>query len=222
MIVFAPHPGDETWGCGGIIPKKISEGFEVSVVVITDGRYAYSNMLNIHSDPTPSELKEIRKEEVKKATAILGVKEENLLFLDFEDGMIEKNEREVEEKITEILRENSPFEAYFPYEKDYHSDHRATNRIVKNSIEKLGLDTISYQYSIVLKYERIGPLIDAVLNIFKRNMFYADISQFLKLKKAAIQEIKSEVSIISSKQKKPLVEDCSKFLKNRTLFYVSK
>ena len=60
VIVFAPHPDDETWGCGGSIAKKISEGFEVIVVILTDGRYAFSEIFGINSDPTPEELKEIR------------------------------------------------------------------------------------------------------------------------------------------------------------------
>ncbi len=223
IVVFAPHPGDETWGCGGTIAKKISEGYEVIIVIITDGRYAFSEILNINTDPTPSELKEIRKEETRKATSILGVKRENLLFLDFEDGMLKDNEEEAEEKITMILRENPPpIEVYFPYEKDYHIDHRATNRIVRNSIEKLNLHAKGFQYSIVQKYGRIGKLIDGVFNLFKHNMVRVDISQFLTLKEAAIKEIKSEISIISSEQKRPLVEDFSEFLKNSTSFYINK
>jgi LmbE family N-acetylglucosaminyl deacetylase len=223
MIVFAPHPGDETWGCGGIIAKRVSEGYDLIIIVMTDGRYAFSKVLNIHSDPTPSELKEIRKCEVKRTTKILGVPEENLLFLDFEDGMLEENEKEAEEKVTAILRENPPpVEVYYTYENDCHIDHRVTNRIVRNSIEKLNLHVIKYQYSILKKYGRIGKLIYGVLNIFKRNMVRVDVSQFLALKKAAIKEIKSEVSIISGKQTKPLVEDFSEFLKDKTLFYINK
>jgi len=223
IIVFAPHPDDETWGCGGIIAKKISEGHEVIIVVMTNGKHAFSKVLGINSDPTPGELKEIRKEEVKRSTRILGVKEENLLLLDFEDGMLEKNEREAQEKVIEILRENPPpAEVYFPYEKDYHIDHRVTNRIVKNSIKKLGVHTTGYRYSITQKFGRIGPLIDAFFNLFSRNMMRVDISEFLPLKEAAVKEFKSEVSIISSRQKRPLIEEIGKLLKNEEIFYVDK
>jgi LmbE family N-acetylglucosaminyl deacetylase len=103
VIVFAPHPDDETLGCGGTIAKKTSEGYEVFVVIITDGRHAFSKVLGINSDPNPEEIKQIRKEEVIKATRILGVPITNLLFLDFEDRTLEKHEKEAEEKIIEIL-----------------------------------------------------------------------------------------------------------------------
>ena len=219
-IVFAPHPDDETWGCGGTIAKKLREGYEILIVVMTDGRYAFKKVLGIDSDPTPEELKEIRKEEIKRAVKILGVPEENIVFLNFIDGELEKHEKEAEEKVAKILSENDPAEIYIPYKKDSHPDHRATYRIVKNVIKKLNISASIYQYSIGQKYARIGPIIDSLLNIFKHNMIRIDISEFFSLKKAAVKEFKSEVSIISSKQQKPLAEDISKFLKKQEVFYV--
>jgi len=220
IIVFAPHPDDETWGCGGTIAKRISEGYEVLIVVMTDGRYAFLKMLGIDSDPTPEELKVIRKEEVKRATKILGVPEENLIFLDFVDGALENNEEKAEEKVTEILSKNHPVEVYVPYKHDGHPDHRAAYRIVRNSIRKLAVSTATYQYSIGQKYGRIGPIIDALLNLLKRNMVRVDISKFLSLKKAAAKEFKSELKTISSKQHNPLTDDIKKFLNSKEMFYI--
>jgi len=220
IIVFAPHPDDETWGCGGTIAKKLREGYKVLIVVMTDGRYAFKKVLGIDSDPTPEELKEIRKEEVKRAVKILGVPEENLVFLNFIDGELEKHEKEAEEKVVEILSENNPSEIYIPYKKDSHPDHRATYRIVKKAIKKLGLHASLYQYSIGQRYARIGPIIDSLINLFKHHMIRVDISEFLTLKETAVKEFKSEVSIISSKQEKPLAENISKFVKSYEIFYI--
>lgn len=222
IVVFAPHPDDETFGCGGTIAKKIKEGYEVIIVLVTDGRYAFSKLLGIESDPTPIQLKEIRKEEVKRATKILGVKEKNLFFLDFEDGSLYKHEKELQEKIIEILKKTNPVEVYFPYEKDSHPDHRAVNRVVRDSIRRLGLKTMKYKYSVGQKYGRIGPLIDIFLNLFKKNMIWNDISEFLPTKRAAIEEFKSEISIISRSQKRPLMRKIGKFLKNKEIFYIDK
>ncbi|QJD31203.1 PIG-L family deacetylase [Methylococcus geothermalis] len=38
-IVFAPHPDDEVFGCGGAIMRHISAGDSVRVIVVTDGAY---------------------------------------------------------------------------------------------------------------------------------------------------------------------------------------
>ena len=220
IVVFAPHPDDETWGCGGTIAKKIREGYEVQIVIMTDGRYAFQSVLGIDSDPTPEELKEIRREEVKRAVKILGVPEENMVFLDFVDGELENHENEAVEKVVKILNENDPAEIYIPYKKDGHPDHRATYRIVKNAIKKLGISTSVYQYSIGQKYARIGPIIDSLINLFKRHMIHVDISEVFPLKETAVKEFKSEVSVISDKQKKPLAEDISKFLRKQETFYI--
>jgi len=224
IIVFAPHPDDETFGCGGTIAKRVREGYEVLVVVLTDGRYAFLEELGIDSDPTPEELKEIRKEELKRVVKILGVREENLFFLDFEDGTLDKNEEKAEEKVMEILSKNSPVEVYFPYEKDCHPDHCATNRIVRNSIKELGLPTRMYKYSILRRYARVGPLIDALLNLFRRNMIRVDISEFLSLKVEAANELESMVSITSSNQIKPVLcaRVVKKLLKREETFFIDK
>jgi LmbE family N-acetylglucosaminyl deacetylase len=223
VIVFAPHPDDETCGCGGTIAKRVSEGYDVRIVSMTDGSHAFSEVLGIDSEPTPNELKEIRKEEAKRAARILGVQDKNLLFLDFEDTMLEKNKTEAQAKVVEILRENpAPTEVYFPYEKDCNADHRVTNCIVRNAIKKLGIPTKEYRYTIERKYARVGPRKDALFNLFRHNMVRVDISKFLPTKEAALKEFTSMISIISSAQERPVMKNVAKYLKGEEVFYVDK
>lgn len=221
IIVFSPHPDDETFGCGGTIAKKISEGYDVVIVIMTDGRYSFSVRCGIESNPTPEELKYIRKEEVRRAAKILGVPEENLLFLDFEDTMLEKSEREAHKKVFELLKQKPPpVEVYYPYRKDCHPDHRVTNRIVRSVIKELGIQPMEYRYSIMRTCARIGPMADTFLNLFKRNMIHVDISKFLHLKKAAANEFKSEISTLSSRQVGCLNGNIAQYLKKEEVFFV--
>lgn len=222
IIVFTPHPDDETLGCGGTIAKRISEGYDVLIVVMTDGRHAFLNIFGIDSDPTPEELKEIRKEEVKRAVGILGVPEENLIFLDFVDRTLENNEEKAEEKVAEILSENRPMEVYFPYKRDGHPDHRAAYRIVRNSIRKSGISALTYQYSITHKYARVGSIVDVFLNFLRLNMVRVDVSKFLLLKETAIKEFRSELTAVSSRQHKPIINGVKKFLNSEEMFYIEK
>jgi len=222
IIVFSPHPDDETFGCGGTIAKKVSEGYEVLIVIMTDGRYAYSKVFGIDVDPTPEELEEIRKVEVRRATRILGLREENLIFLDFEDGTLEENGEEAEKEVTKILKGHRPVEVYYVYEKDFHPDHRATCRIVGNSIKNARLHTMQYKYSISLRYGRIGMLMQTLLSLLRHNTSHVDISDFLHLKEAAIKEFRSEVSIISERQQRPIVKNYKRFLRNKEIFFIDK
>lgn len=220
LIVFAPHPDDETFGCGGTIAKKVSEGYDVLIVVMTDGRYAFLEVLGRDFDPTPEELKEIRIKEVKKAMQILGVPENNLIFLNFVDGTLKDNGKEAEEKVVEILSKYCPDEVYIPYRRDGHSDHRATHRIVKNAIEKLRISPICYQYPITHRFARFGHVVDSLFNfLLKDRKKYVDISKLLHVKKLAIMEFKSELTPISPNHK-PIVKDIKKFQRNKEIFYI--
>lgn len=222
IIVFAPHPDDETLGCGGTIAKKISEGHEVKVVVMTDGRNAFRNTFGIDSDPPPMEVREMRKKELERAMNVLNVQKENVLLLDFEDGTLEKCEKKAETIVTEIIARNHPDEVYSAYENDYNLDHRATFRIVKNSIRKCRMPKSVYQYSIYRKYSRINPVLDAFANLWKHNLVYTDISDFLNLKAKALKEYESQVTVISSRQPRPVVASLDRFLKKNEVFFVYK
>jgi LmbE family N-acetylglucosaminyl deacetylase len=222
IIVFAPHPDDETLGCGGTIAKRLNEGYEVLVVVMTDGRHSFLKGLGISSDPTPEELKEIRRAEVKRATRILGVPEKNLLLLDFVDGTLDENGAEAQERVMKLLSEEVPSHVYFPYEKDGHPDHRATNRIVTKAVKELGLSPIECKYMITHRHTRIGPRIQAFLDFFRRkNIMLVDVSKYLKIKKAALKEFKSELEVISRRQSKPRTKNFKRFLKKREKFYIN-
>jgi LmbE family N-acetylglucosaminyl deacetylase len=222
VVVFAPHPDDETLGCGGTIAKKLAEGYEVIIVVMTDGRFLLLKSFGIDDDPSPEQVKEIRCGEVLRATKILGVPEDNVIFLDFVDGTLEEKEEAAEEKVAEIFERYAPSEVYFPFERDAHPDHQATNRIVRRAVEKLGIKPMMYRYTIMHKAARFGPLLEFLASIFKRDRIYVDVSEFLPLKREAVKEFKSELTAISPKQRKPHTKDFKKFLKKKEAFYIYK
>jgi LmbE family N-acetylglucosaminyl deacetylase len=221
MIVFSPHPDDCALGCGGTIAKRVSEGYEVFVVMLTDGRHAFTERLGISSEPSPEEVKQMRKGELVRATQILGVSEKNLLFYDFEDGTLEKHEREAEERTIKIIEKHWPADLYYPFRRDCHPDHRATNRIVRHALKQLRYSG-SYEYTITHTYARLGPLVEKILSVLRRDEVEEDISGFLNLKEKAIDEYKSEVTVISSKQKEPLDTSLKKFLRKKEIFHESK
>ena len=221
IIVFAPHPDDETLGCGGTIAKKIAEEYEVLIVIMTDGRFLLQNGSKTDSYLTPEQVKEIRHFEVLKATKILGVPEKNVIFLDFVDGTLKENEKTAVEKVISIVKKFPPSEVYFPYEKDDHTDHKATNHIVRVSLEKLNLKPKMYKYCIAQKFARLGPFLESFFNIFSHNIVYVDISEFLSLKKEAVKEYRVELLMYLNKTNVKGF-GFKKYLKKKERFYVDK
>jgi len=218
IVVFAPHPDDETLGCGGTIAKRISEGYEVQIVILTDGRNAFLTTFGIEFDPTPSELKGIREAEVRRASRILGVTEDSLFFLGFEDGTLGQNKNQVKDRVSGLINDSTPVEVYFTYEKDLNADHRVTSRVVRDAIDEMGLETRSFQYSIERKPPRIVPSLGRFFKS-RDSVIRVDISRFLSLKKKALGEFKSQIEIISQMQRSPVVDGIERFLKKEEVFF---
>lgn len=217
IIIFAPHPDDETLACGGTIALRLRQGYEVHIVFMTDGRNSHLHGLGIASNPTPSDLKMIRKEEAKRATSILGVKGENLIFLDFEDRMLKTNTENAVKEVKKILDGLQPCEVYCPNIKDKHPDHRATNEIVRESLLACNLCPRLYEYRIWLgRWDRYcAPSTNRQVTV--------DILEVLPIKKKAIEEYESQTTMLSPQQKHPVLTGAflGRFLRSTEVFIKS-
>jgi hypothetical protein len=45
-VIFAPHPDDETLGCGGTMLKKISADAEITLCFLTNGENSHSDLIS--------------------------------------------------------------------------------------------------------------------------------------------------------------------------------
>jgi len=210
IIVFAPHPDDETLACGGTIIRKIQEGFDVHIVVMTDGRHSHDVTLGL-TEPSPETIAEIRATEVKEATRVLGVNPSNLLLQGFEDGKLREQMSEARERTVRILHEIRPVEMYVPYRDDANEDHRTTYEIVTSSIREADLLPKMYEYSVWNgKIPRPGL-----------KVLVMDIHKELGRKKEAISKYKSQISSFPRQKKAVLSEEfVNKFRSETETFYI--
>jgi len=146
-IVFAPHPDDETLGCGGMIALKRQQGVPVWVVFMTDGQDSQFNHERIK---TIAELVEIRKHEALAALNMLGVQSSEIHFLDLPDGSLpalpEAKRQQVVEQLVELLKMTHAQEVYVTYRKEIHPDHQETYALVRSAIlqSQQALELIQY------------------------------------------------------------------------------
>lgn len=84
---------------------------------MTNGRNALVYDQEIRTDPTPQKLAKIRKKEALKASSILGVKEKNIHFLDYEDGKLKHFREAALKNVEEIIYKWDPTEIFYPYIK---------------------------------------------------------------------------------------------------------
>lgn len=127
-VVFAPHPDDETLGCGGTIARMSEAGVAVKVVIMTDGGCSHRQLM------PEDALVRLRAREVAKACEKLGVGSRDLCLLGFPDGRLSAHHEEAVARVVGILGEHQPADVFIPYRNDAQADHAATTAIVEAAI----------------------------------------------------------------------------------------
>ncbi len=128
IIVVAPHPDDETLGCGGLIALAHDEGRSIKIIVVSDGCGSHPNSKS-HS---PSCLRDLRELETRAAVAELGLHEGALEFLRLPDRHVPDQGEEAlgaARVIAAAARDIEASAVLATWRYDPHCDHQATWRI---------------------------------------------------------------------------------------------
>jgi LmbE family N-acetylglucosaminyl deacetylase len=142
VLVFSPHPDDETIGVGGYIAQSIINGADVRIVLVTNGNY--------HRQEA------IRYAEFKKATGILGVSETSLVFLNFPDHSLQTiNQTILEAALRVQIDQFHPDIIIYPHSHDYNRDHAAIGKAVTAILESGHYNVTAYEY--LVHYRLIWP-----------------------------------------------------------------
>ncbi len=130
-LVVAPHPDDESLGCGGAIALLRLSNVEIFVLVLSDGALSHPN-----SKKFPAQrLRDLREREMRNALEILNVQVENATFFRYKDRAVpnENSEgwRSAVERCRDYLRKIEPQTILVPWRRDPHPDHRAAFSLIK-------------------------------------------------------------------------------------------
>jgi LmbE family N-acetylglucosaminyl deacetylase len=130
VILLAPHPDDETLGCGAAIAALADLGHRVQVIVITDGGHSHPN-----SQTHPrTELCRLRAMEVTKAVNILNNgKGPAPILLDYPDNAAPDGVNAATAAASRIQPHvtGSVTALWTTWACDPHPDHRRTARIAQ-------------------------------------------------------------------------------------------
>lgn len=204
VVILAPHPDDETLGCGGLIARRIHEGRRVVVVVLTDGR-ALLQRFGITSNPTPAEVSQMRKDETRRAVEILGGRVDDIRFLDFENERLVAQKADALARITALLRELAPSEVYFPSPFEGHPEHVVTNEIAKAACAATGACPATFEFIVTLKR---GVSIESL----PRRLQPVDVSAHRDVERRALAQFRSHLDLLYRGQPAPLAANYDRYL----------
>ena len=159
LVVVAPHPDDESLGCGGLIAQAVREGRTVRVVVVSNGCGSHPNSKAYPHD----RLRDLREAETVAAMAELGLSSEHVHFLRLPDGGVPSEGADAEaaaERIADIAREAGASARFGTWRHDPHCDHTASAAIAGLAQARLpGIAAYAYPvWGWTLPPEReVGP-----------------------------------------------------------------
>jgi LmbE family N-acetylglucosaminyl deacetylase len=122
-LVLAPHPDDETLGCGALIARKRAAGTPVRVVVVGDGSSSHPS-----SALAAGARVRMRAAEVAQACRILGVGDGDLTTLGVPDDHLADEHDCITGVIGSLVDDLRPDDVFLPSARDWHPDHQALNR----------------------------------------------------------------------------------------------
>lgn len=189
VIVFSPHPDDETIGCGGMIALKRSQGIPVKVVFLTDGRYGRPEWIQ------PEDIINVRQQEAMNALNLLGVEKTEIHFFGLTDcSLAQLNSGKRQQLIDDLIiliKSFEPGEVYVPHSKDGHPDHEATYALVRTAIAQSQTQVDLLQYPIWVFLYNLLPVKLCIKHI--TCAYRLCISSVHEQKKQAISHYRTQV-----------------------------
>lgn len=179
VLAIAPHPDDETLGCGGALLRHSMEGDRIHWLIATE---------ILDNDGWTSRQKEKRHEEIKlvsRAYGFTGI--HNLSLPTTRLDTLPLNQ--VIEKIGNVFRSISPDVLYVPFAHDVHTDHQVTAKAISACLKWFRYPSIRR----VLAYETLSETsFNYTESCFCPNVFM-DISSFLQRKVEIMKLYESEL-----------------------------
>ncbi len=193
VVIFAPHPDDEIYGCGGSILRWMEEGHDVHIVYITDNRAfiwwgkkkntLIEDEAKYYIKLSEDELAEICLKEAEEVAKAFGFPRENIHLFKFHDQKASKK-IDLGVKVSKELIKDAD-RIVLPIDNNNHTDHQATHTIVKLAAKELTLKDVEfYVYGI-----------HTVLKVPKEKQIKIKISKYREKKYQLMKGYKSQLCL---------------------------
>ena len=125
ILVIAPHPDDETLGCGGSLLKHAKNGDEINWLICTEA-HSELGWSNNKIQQRKTEIKLVKEKYNFESVHALGIPAAKVDLMPIS---------EIAEKIGGIVNEISPNIIYMPFFNDVHTDHNIIGKVLQSLIK---------------------------------------------------------------------------------------
>jgi LmbE family N-acetylglucosaminyl deacetylase len=181
-LVLAPHPDDETLGCGVTIMRRVEAGSSVRVVVATDGS-------KWPPEGDPHQNSAVRMAELREATRLLGLADDAVTRLGLPDKGLAKTGEHLVDAIADVVRAARPADVLVTSEHDPHGDHAALGLAARRAVSGTGVRLLAYP---VWQWQRPGAWIRTLRSSGRPQT--VSTTGFLSRKRLAIDVYRSQLA----------------------------
>jgi len=134
ILVFTPHPDDDTFSMGGTLARLAANGNRIIIVIYTN-----DNKGSLDLEMTRERLARIRRAEEEEACRILGIPAEDLVWLGYDDGDLEyADPRRLRGEVCRLIKKHRPDAVFSPdpgatWEQWHKTDHRMAASLTKDA-----------------------------------------------------------------------------------------
>ncbi|HIJ59291.1 MAG TPA: PIG-L family deacetylase [Nitrospirae bacterium] len=181
VLVLAPHPDDETLGCGGTLTQLIESGNCIKVLFLTSGDKSDPDNQSNHIKydlPHITDYSIMREDEAKKALKILSIND--YLFMRQPDRELHFYYKSVETILKIEIEKYKPDTIYSPSPLELNPDHRTCAKLIIELQREIKDFKIAF-------YEVTTPL---------RPNLLVDVTRYFDRKILALREYKSQLGLI--------------------------
>ncbi|ODN71895.1 PIG-L deacetylase family protein [Methylobrevis pamukkalensis] len=134
LVVIAPHPDDESLGCGGLIAGCRAADLPVTIVIVSDGAGSHPGSQLF---PGPK-LAELRRGEAVEAAHRLGVPAEAVHFLDLPDRAVPFHGTEANQAADRVAGLCAGADVVaVSWRHDPHIDHKASFILARDAVRRV-------------------------------------------------------------------------------------
>ena len=186
-LVLAPHPDDESLGCGGLIAQAASSGAEVHILIVTDGAGLD------HDEAVRLSLSRRRRWETLAASSVLGLPPSHVRFWTLPDGSAPRvgwKAHVVANQVAALARKLAARTILATWDFDDHPDHVAVLGYGRRAARLTGAALFAYPvWAWMLPSRLLVPRL-------RPCGCTIDIRQMLDIKRRAIFQHASQIAAL--------------------------
>ncbi|MBI4990734.1 PIG-L family deacetylase [Candidatus Gottesmanbacteria bacterium] len=213
ILVVMPHPDDTELYCGATVARLTQSGKRVRVVKMTFGDKG-----SRQEKVTQRELRRIREKEDREAMKVLGIKDEDNIYIGLGDGEIEHDLETIGKVVyqirlfkPELIITTNPEDYIIRFDKDInwvnHRDHRHTGRIAVDAAYPYARDLLFFPEHLKKKHITVSSITNDTVSshacteflftdVYQHpDLVYIDVTDYIDYRTKALAAHSSQYSL---------------------------